>query len=532
MYERKTHDDVETADAVKSAEQPIARRRDDSTAWSAIPLGEALVQAKLSVGPAGDRYEREADAVATRVVRALRTEPSSDASTSASVPPVQRIQRASHIGAAGGEVDADTEVAVRSAVGRGAPLSSDLRSRLEPAFGADLSRVRVHQGAQSAELNNRIQAKAFTTGDDIFFRDGLPNTSTADGQHLLAHELTHTIQQRGVGGQVALQRKKGSGGGGKKGGGKKGGGKKGGGQKGGGAQGGAQRQAPPKKELTEEELAARAEKQRLAAEAAAAKKAEEERIAAEQEAARLAAEEAERKLRVARGRSVWNGLTSRLWATVPAEVRAQKGPDGKVVFTKAPTVAMMAAAFADLKLMLETGAFHPDDTDEELLGDEAEIDETWDEHLWEQVGVKLGSQVATKTALFAHLGWPTVRGVAWDLKACGRAPSGEKVHITLSGNSMLAPQTIVGADPNALERSPERVFDALFMIAESNNRVHCTRESKPAKHLYLGGRNGLGMLIADTDWDGDAKFMREQLDAFRAGAIEKIIAAKAKGWKI
>ena len=68
---------------------------------------------------------------------------------------------------------------------------------MEQAFGADFSGVRVHAGPRAADLNDRIQAKAFTTGNNIFFRDGLPDANTHDGQSLLAHELTHTIQQGG-----------------------------------------------------------------------------------------------------------------------------------------------------------------------------------------------------------------------------------------------------------------------------------------------------------------------------------------------
>ena len=66
---------------------------------------------------------------------------------------------------------------------------------MEGAFGADFSSIRVHTDSTSTELNNRIQAKAFTTGSDIYFRDGGPDVSSQSGQALLAHELTHTIQQ-------------------------------------------------------------------------------------------------------------------------------------------------------------------------------------------------------------------------------------------------------------------------------------------------------------------------------------------------
>lgn len=66
---------------------------------------------------------------------------------------------------------------------------------MELAFGADFGAVRVHAGPEASELNQRIQATAFTTGNDIYFRDGMPDTSSSSGQELLAHELTHTIQQ-------------------------------------------------------------------------------------------------------------------------------------------------------------------------------------------------------------------------------------------------------------------------------------------------------------------------------------------------
>jgi hypothetical protein len=72
-----------------------------------------------------------------------------------------------------------------------------VRRKMEGAFGADFGGIRIHEGSKASELNNRIQAKAFTVGNDIYFRDGAPDASSRDGQHLLAHELTHTVQQGG-----------------------------------------------------------------------------------------------------------------------------------------------------------------------------------------------------------------------------------------------------------------------------------------------------------------------------------------------
>ena len=66
---------------------------------------------------------------------------------------------------------------------------------MENRFGADFSSVRIHTDENAARLSQQLQAQAFTVGNDVFFDQGkfLPDSST--GQHLLAHELTHTVQQ-------------------------------------------------------------------------------------------------------------------------------------------------------------------------------------------------------------------------------------------------------------------------------------------------------------------------------------------------
>lgn len=176
------------------------RSRRDEPLSAAIDLGDAIAQAKLTVGPAADPYEREADAVADRVVRSLRSGGAASEPVDGDAAPVaQRVQRSAGVGAAGGAVDSDTEKSIQSARGGGKAMPSAMREPMESAFGADFSGVRIHEGSQSADLNDRIQAKAFTVGSDVFFRDGAPDVSSTGGQHLLAHELTHTIQQGGAG---------------------------------------------------------------------------------------------------------------------------------------------------------------------------------------------------------------------------------------------------------------------------------------------------------------------------------------------
>ncbi|MEM5776359.1 MAG: DUF4157 domain-containing protein, partial [Anaerolineaceae bacterium] len=67
--------------------------------------------------------------------------------------------------------------------------------QMSSQLGYDLSGVRVHQGAASDQLNRQLDARAFTTGQDIFFRAGEYNPGSSGGQELLAHELTHVVQQ-------------------------------------------------------------------------------------------------------------------------------------------------------------------------------------------------------------------------------------------------------------------------------------------------------------------------------------------------
>jgi hypothetical protein len=84
---------------------------------------------------------------------------------------------------------------IRAALGGGSTLEDDTQQFLEQGLGADLSQVRIHTGAEANQLAEGVSAVAFTTGSDIFFRDGEFDTSTEAGLHLLAHEAAHTVQQ-------------------------------------------------------------------------------------------------------------------------------------------------------------------------------------------------------------------------------------------------------------------------------------------------------------------------------------------------
>jgi len=167
------------------------------------------VQAKLTVGEPGDKYEQEADAVAQTVVEKINaptTEPS--------------VQRQSEVGGAselnitvmrqsesgvgeGASVTQDVEQGIQKAKGGGQTLDESVREPMEQAFGADFSGVKVHADSNADMLNRSIAARAFTTGQDIFFKQGEYDPRSRGGQELLAHELTHVVQQTGAGGRVA-----------------------------------------------------------------------------------------------------------------------------------------------------------------------------------------------------------------------------------------------------------------------------------------------------------------------------------------
>jgi hypothetical protein len=106
---------------------------------------------------------------------------------------------------AGDGFDASPELEDRLAAnkGSGGPLPDSFRGNMEHQLGVDFSGVRVHTGGESVQMNRDLQAAAFTRGQDIYLGEGRYNPASTDGQKLLAHELTHVVQQN-----TGLQRKK------------------------------------------------------------------------------------------------------------------------------------------------------------------------------------------------------------------------------------------------------------------------------------------------------------------------------------
>ena len=107
-----------------------------------------------------------------------------------------RLDRSAGVGS--GPLDESISREIEGRRGGGTGLDSDARADLEQRMGQDFSDVRVHNGPDADGLSRAVQAEAFTTGSDIFFRDGNYRPESSEGRQLLAHELTHVVQQRGA----------------------------------------------------------------------------------------------------------------------------------------------------------------------------------------------------------------------------------------------------------------------------------------------------------------------------------------------
>ena len=176
------------------------------------------IQAKLKVGQPGDIYEQEADRVADEVMRMpepreqrqaeeeeeeeIQAKPIAEQIT----PLVQRqveeeeeeiLQTKENPGQAS-EITPTLESRINSLKGGGQPLPKSARVFFEPRFGRDFSQVRVHTDTQAGETARALNAQAFAFGQNIVFWARKYTPDTPSGKKLLAHELTHVVQQAGI----------------------------------------------------------------------------------------------------------------------------------------------------------------------------------------------------------------------------------------------------------------------------------------------------------------------------------------------
>lgn len=93
------------------------------------------------------------------------------------------------------ELDDATTNRIDNQRGGGQALDGSIQTQMGPATSHDFKDVRVHTSPESDNLNRELGAKAFTTGNDVFFREGQYDPHSSSGQELIAHELTHVVQQ-------------------------------------------------------------------------------------------------------------------------------------------------------------------------------------------------------------------------------------------------------------------------------------------------------------------------------------------------
>lgn len=175
-----------------------------------------LIQAKLTVGKSDDVYEQEADRVADEVMRmpdpVIRRRDKNKEEEESIIQPKSLSQRITPViqlqceeekyvvQAQLASYDApvippQSEAALNALQGQGHPLPESSLAFFEPRFGHYFSQVRIHTDNQTADIAHAINAQAFTHGRDIFFNTGRFQPQTPEGQKLLAHELTHVLQQ-------------------------------------------------------------------------------------------------------------------------------------------------------------------------------------------------------------------------------------------------------------------------------------------------------------------------------------------------
>ena len=158
------------------------------------------LQTKLAVSQPGDPLEIEADRVADHVMRLPA--PQIQRTCAAGNAPCPKCKEEQHFqreptspnptGTSSAPAD------FGSTLGNGQPLDTATRSFFEPRFGADFSQVRVHTGPRAAESAQSVHARAFALGSNVVFNSGEFAPHHDDGRRLIAHELAHTLQQRGT----------------------------------------------------------------------------------------------------------------------------------------------------------------------------------------------------------------------------------------------------------------------------------------------------------------------------------------------
>lgn len=208
----------EVTDEAPEVQTACADCEAESVQKSSAQTTSTGVQPSLKVGTPNDCYEKEADQMATQVMRMPDAHFSArDSLSSANSNTIHRkeeeepaeiqgkiTQKAAGLQRTqeGLQTTPSFTTRLQSSLSGGKTIPSPVLLGMQSAFNADFSSIQIHTGTTAASLNNEIGAKAFTFRRHIFFNDGNFQPDLASGRALLAHELTHTLQQ-----QAGLMRK-------------------------------------------------------------------------------------------------------------------------------------------------------------------------------------------------------------------------------------------------------------------------------------------------------------------------------------
>ena len=169
--------------------------------------GQGCACPRCSAAPDVQRQEDEAAPAAAPDVQAEDDEQEETAADAQSVEeeeqepaqePLQKKSQTAKSAQAGAcAAPPGLSAALADTKGSGSAMPAETRAFMEPTIGADFSQVRLHTDEKAAEMNESVQARAFTYGKDIYFNKGEYQPHTGEGKRLLAHELTHVTQQNG-----------------------------------------------------------------------------------------------------------------------------------------------------------------------------------------------------------------------------------------------------------------------------------------------------------------------------------------------
>lgn len=177
----------------------MAKQKVETKSPPTFSFSGLSIQTKLSIGQPNDKYEREADSMADRIMRMPQKTPNVQRKCAACEEEEKVRTKPLMLKAADSapRPTAALSSQLNSSKGSGRPLPNSTNQFMSNAFGADFSSVRIHTGSKATAMNQGLNARAFTHGADIYFNRGQYRPGTAEGKRLLGHELTHVVQQKG-----------------------------------------------------------------------------------------------------------------------------------------------------------------------------------------------------------------------------------------------------------------------------------------------------------------------------------------------